>query len=74
MKSHFTGARYGDLKKQTADAVVAGIEPIQKKYAELTAERGYLRQVLRDSAARVAPIANATVELVKSRMGVYTES
>jgi hypothetical protein len=28
--------------------------------------------VLRDSAARVAPIANATVELVKSRMGVYT--
>jgi len=72
MKSHFSGARYGDLKKQTADAVVAGIEPIQKKYAELTAERGYLRQVLRDSAARVAPIANATVELVKSRMGVYT--
>ena len=72
MKSHFSGARYGDLKKQAADAVVAGIEPIQKKYAELTAERGYLRQVLRDSAARVAPIANATVELVKSRMGVYT--
>ena len=44
MKPHFAGLRYGDLKKQAADAVVAGIEPIQKNYAELTAERGYLRR------------------------------
>ena len=59
-------------KKQLASLAKMNLKALQKKYAELTAERGYLRQVLRDSAARVAPIANATVELVKSRMGVYT--
>lgn len=73
MKAHFSGMRYGDLKKTVAEAVVAGLEPIQKRYSEITADPGYLRQVLRESAARVSPIANQTVHLVKQRMGIYTE-
>jgi len=71
-RRQFEGLRYGDLKKQVAEAVVAGLEPVQKKYAEITADPAYLRELLKASAARVAPIANSTVELVKSRMGVYT--
>lgn len=72
IKAHFAGMRYGDLKKQVAEAVVAGLEPIQKRYQEITADPGYLDQVLAEGAARVAPIANSTVDLVKRRMGVYT--
>lgn len=71
MKSHFAGMRYGDLKKQVAEAVVAGLEPLQTRYAEITAEPGYLKSVLRESAERVMPIAEATVRLVKERMGIY---
>ena len=73
MRAHFAGMRYGDLKKTVAETVVAGLEPIQRRYAEITADPGYLKQVLRESAERVAPLANATVRLVKQRMGIYTD-
>lgn len=72
MRSHFTGLRYGDLKKQVAEMVVCSVEPIQKRYQEIVSEEGYLASVLKQGAERVAPIANSTVELVKERMGLYT--
>src|SRR5450631_655509 len=31
VRSHFTGMRYGDLKKTVADAVIAALEPIQAR-------------------------------------------
>ncbi|HYP06203.1 MAG TPA: tryptophan--tRNA ligase [Bryobacteraceae bacterium] len=74
MRSHFTGMRYGDLKKQVGEMVATSLEPLQQRYAEITADRTYLDNILRDGAERVTPIANSTVELVKSRMGLYTRS
>jgi tryptophanyl-tRNA synthetase len=72
MKTHFEGMRYGDLKKQVAEAVVAAIEPIQQRYAEITADPGYIAQVLQAGAERVTPIARDTVEKVKRCMGLYS--
>jgi tryptophanyl-tRNA synthetase len=72
MRAHFTGMRYGDLKKQVAEMVVAKLEPIQQRYREITADTGFLDKVLREGAEAVTPIANSTVELVKRRMGLYT--
>jgi tryptophanyl-tRNA synthetase len=74
MKNHFAGMRYGDLKKQVAEVVATSIEPIQKRYVEITSDPAYLDGVLREGAERVAPIANGTVELVKQRMGLYTNA
>jgi tryptophanyl-tRNA synthetase len=74
MQAHFSGMRYGDLKKQVAEMVVAQLEPLQKRYREIVSEPGYLAGVLREGAERVAPIANQTVETVKQRMGLYTGS
>jgi tryptophanyl-tRNA synthetase len=74
MRSQFAGMRYGDLKKQVAEMVVSSLEPLQKRYQEIMAEPGYVDNILRQGAARVAPIANATVELVKQRMGLYALS
>jgi len=71
MKAHFTGMRYGDLKRQVADMAIAHLEPFQQRYREIVNEPGYLAGVLRHGAARVAPIANQTVQLVKERMGLY---
>ncbi len=71
-KAHFNGMRYGDLKKQVAEMVIANLEPLQKRYYEIMAEPGYVSGVLNDGAERVSPIANSTVELVKERMGLYT--
>lgn len=72
MEAQFTGMRYGDLKKQVADAVVASLEPIQKRYHEIVAEPGYVARVLREGAERVTPIARDTCDKVKHAMGLYT--
>jgi tryptophanyl-tRNA synthetase len=71
MKHHFNGMRYGDLKKQAAEMALATLEPFQKRYRQIMAEAGYLDSVLQQGAARVAPIANQTVQVVKDRMGLY---
>ena len=71
MRGHFSGMRYGDLKKQVAEMVIANLEPLQKRYAEIMDEPGYLTGVLKEGAERVSPIAKSTVQLVKERMGLY---
>jgi tryptophanyl-tRNA synthetase len=72
MREHFSGMRYGDLKKQVAEMVAASLEPLQKRYHEIVAEPGYVDRVLREGAERVSPIAKSTVRLTKERMGLYT--
>ena len=72
MRAHFEGMRYGDLKKTVAEAVVAGLEPIQNRYQEITADPGYITGILKEGAERVMPIAQSTVELTKKRMGLYS--
>jgi tryptophanyl-tRNA synthetase len=71
MRAHFSGMRYGDLKKQVAEMVISNLEPLQKRYAEIVDEPGYLTGVLKEGAERVSPIAKSTVQLVKERMGLY---
>src|SRR5229473_3953838 len=56
MQAHFNGMRYGDLKKQVAEMVIANLEPLQKRYHEIMAEPGYVSGVLNDGAERVSPI------------------
>lgn len=72
MKEKFSGMRYGDLKKTVAEMVISHLEPIQKRYNELTADPTYLPAILEQGRARVAPIAEQTVALTKQRMGVYS--
>jgi len=74
LRAHFSGMRYGELKKQVADMVISHLEPFQQRYRQITSDPGYVAGVLRQGAERVSPIANSTVELVKSRMGLYTET
>lgn len=74
MKARFSGMRYGDLKKQVAETVIAGLEPLQARYREITADPAYLDSILHESVERVEPIAKQTVELVKERMGLYIKA
>ncbi len=72
VRANFEGLRYGELKKQVAEMVVSHIEPLQKRFNQIMDESGCLDSVLRQGVERVAPIADATVELVKKRMGLYS--
>ena len=74
IRARFAGMRYGDLKKQVADIVIARLEPLQSEYRRIIGDATYLDGVLREGAARVRPIAEKTVQSVKQRMGLYSES
>jgi tryptophanyl-tRNA synthetase len=65
------GMRYGDFKKRVAEAVIARLEPIQKRFHEITAEAGYIDRVLTEGRDRVLPIAADTVRKAKRAMGLY---
>lgn len=71
-RKEFEGLRYGDLKKKVADMVASSLEPIQQRYAEITSDPAYLDDILKKSAEKIQLIAVQTVELVKSRMGLYS--
>ncbi|MEU5898785.1 MULTISPECIES: tryptophan--tRNA ligase [Streptomyces] len=53
---------YGALKKDTADAVVELLRPVQQRHKELVADPGYLEEVLRRGAERARGMAKPTVD------------
>jgi len=65
------GMRYGEFKKRVAEAVIARLEPIQRKYKEITADPGFIDMVLQHGRQRVLPITEDTVRTAKRAMGVY---
>ena len=70
IRERFSGMRYGDLKKQVAEAVVAGLEPIQQRYRAITVDE--ISEALREGSERARVIANDTLKRVKRAMGLFT--
>ncbi|MFI3266261.1 MAG: tryptophan--tRNA ligase [Rikenellaceae bacterium] len=62
--------RYGDLKKQLAEDMIATVAPIRERIAEFEAREGYLSQVAREGAEKAAISANKTVADVREIMGI----
>src|ERR1700693_1194961 len=60
MRARFSGMRYGDLKKTVAEAVVAGLEPIQQRYREIAPEE--ITQALSLGSANARRIADSTLK------------
>ncbi|MGV7720392.1 tryptophan--tRNA ligase [Mycobacterium persicum] len=65
----YAGRGYGDLKKDTAEAVVAYVSPIKARVDELTADVAELESVLRAGAERAHDVASKTVRRVYERLG-----
>ena len=56
------------LKRRATDAVNDALAPIRRRRAELIADRGYLRSVLRDGAQRARAVACQTLAEVSDAM------
>jgi tryptophanyl-tRNA synthetase len=65
-----SGIRYGDLKKELAEAIFAELKPIQEKRAELEADPEYVDSVIETGAARARAIASEVVLEVRKAMGL----
>jgi tryptophanyl-tRNA synthetase len=62
--------QYGKLKSDAGEAVVALLEPIQKRYAELIDDRGELSRLLRVGSAKAGTVASKTLERAYSAIGL----
>ena len=65
----FNGRGYGDLKREAADLVIATLEPIQKRYREITDDPAYITGLLQQSVARLRPVVDGTISRVREAMG-----
>ena len=63
-------AQYGRLKTDTGEAVVALLEPIQKRYAELLDDRAELDRLLRFGSAKARAVASKTIERAYTAIGL----
>ncbi|MEQ7125496.1 tryptophan--tRNA ligase [Actinopolymorpha sp. B11F2] len=61
---------YGALKRDVADAVVAVVEPLRTRYAELAADPGYVEEALRLGAERARAMAAPTLAAAKAAIGL----
>lgn len=64
------GIRYGDLKKDLADAIYKELAPIQEKRKELEHKTSYVDEVIKNGAEKARKIAVETVLEVKEKMGL----
>ncbi len=65
----YAGRGYGDLKKDTADAVVEFVTPVKARVDELIADPTELEGVLGAGAHRAREVSAKTVERVYDRLG-----
>jgi tryptophanyl-tRNA synthetase len=65
----YAGRGYGDLKKDTAEAVVEFVTPIKTRVDELLADPTELEEVLARGAARADDVAAKTIDRVYDRLG-----
>jgi tryptophanyl-tRNA synthetase len=69
IEKEFVGCGYGDLKNAVADAVIAELEPIQQRYAELMTDGTIVDDALAQGLTRARQVAGGTLAVVRERVG-----
>ena len=74
VQNEFVGKGYTVLKRAVADLVVATLEPIRRRYIELSEQPETLDAMLVEGAARAHLLAAPTLDRVKQLMGLDEQS
>ena len=69
VESEYGGKGYGDLKTDVGEAVAELLRPVQERYAELRADEGELRRLLRVGADKARETSASTLRQMYERMG-----
>ena len=71
IEKEFDGHGYGDFKMAVADAAIAELEPVQKRFNELSNERAYLEDCMRNGAEIATKISQRTLDKAMKKIGFY---
>ena len=66
--------RYGDLKSASAEAVIAMLEPIQKRYNELQSDKSELMRLVHKGNDRARTVASATLDRAQKSIGFLSSN
>jgi len=69
LENELAGKGYADLKSGLSDALIAFLEPIQKRYADLTSDTAELARLLEKGAEKAQAVASTTLRKVYDRVG-----
>jgi len=69
IEKRFSGKLYGDFKTELADLVVEVLRPVQSRYNEIMADKGYLEEVLATGAQDAYTRARKTLSKVYRKIG-----
>jgi tryptophanyl-tRNA synthetase len=64
-----SGMRYGDMKKQLAEDMVAFVKPISDRIKELEADNEYIRKVVNMGKEKAQASAQKTISEVREIIG-----
>lgn len=70
-EKHFVNYRYGDFKKEVADAVVAELIPFQERYRKIVENKEYI-QALELGKMEAEKVAKETLKRVQKAVGLLT--
>ncbi len=68
-EKEFANAGYGTFKKAVGEAVVANLEPIQKKVKELEKNQDYVDDIIKQGAEKASALAQKTLRKVHKKIG-----
>ncbi len=68
----FAGKPFSEFKPALADLAVARLAPVAEEMRRITADPGYIDQVLADGGARASELAEATMQDVRRIVGLLT--
>lgn len=68
-EKYFQNFGYGSFKEAVAEVVIEEIRPIQERFKQILADKGFLEEVIKDGAKKADYIANKTLRKVKKKIG-----
>ena len=69
IESEFVGRGYGDFKTAVGEAVVAELEPVQKKFKELMNDKAYLQECYTNGAQLAQRLSQRTLDKAMKKIG-----
>lgn len=69
IEDEFVGKGYGDFKKAVGEAVVAELEPVQKKYKELMNDKAYLQECWTKGGEFAQRLSQRTLDKAMKKIG-----
>ncbi|MBQ7320475.1 MAG: tryptophan--tRNA ligase [Clostridia bacterium] len=69
IEREFEGKGYGDFKLAVGEVCADALAPVQKRHAELLADKGYLEAMMKKGADEAAYYARKTLSKVQKKLG-----